>query len=274
MTPRISSNYRVYTTEFDTEVSAQELLSDLVVASAPSTWGTDEIEGIERAVAAPHLGKRPLVTLLVDHSGSMKGIPAHWTALALRRAGSMLERSGIPFEILGFTTVNWHGGKARKKWLAAWRPPFPGRLCDLLHIVYQNAETPNTTWKRSLELLTIPSVLKENIDGEALLWASHRAADFRPTFWLCIVVSDGVPIDDSTLEANAIEGSAEISPILSDHLAAVIAALDVVPNVQVAGFGIGCEVGDYYDEHDHAIVETAHTGKLADFVSRLVSEGA
>lgn len=263
--------YKAYTTAFDTEVSASELFDSLTNVPLTHNSQTDDGAPVKSIVAAPHFGARPLVTLLVDHSGSMKGVASQWTVAAIRRLGGILEKSGIAFEILGYTTVSWHGGQSRKKWIRDGMPIMPGRICDLLHIVYRDASTPSPTWARDLEILNRPEVLKENIDGEALLWAHERSRAFAPDFWLCIVISDGAPVDDATLLANEHMTATPFS-ILQDHLIDVIAALDAELNTQIAGFGVTYDVSQYYEDSDCVYMDIeASDDRLSQFVSRLLT---
>jgi cobaltochelatase CobT len=143
------------------------------------------------------------VTLLLDNSGSMRGRPIMVAAMCADILGRTLERVGVKTEILGFTTRAWKGGQAREKWLAAGKPPQPGRLNDLRHIVYKAADEPWRRAKRNLGLMMREGLLKENIDGEALTWAHNRLIARTEQRKILMVISDGAPVDDSTLSVNA-----------------------------------------------------------------------
>lgn len=179
------------------------------------------------------------VTLLIDNSGSMRGRPITVAALTTDILARTLERCGLKVEILGFTTATWKGGQSRQKWMSADRPEHPGRLNDLRHIIYKNADTP---WRRSrlnLGLMLKEGVLKENIDGEALQWAAKRLSQRPEERKILMVISDGAPVDDSTLSANA-------SDILEAHLCTVIDRLENHSRISLLAIGIGHDVSRYY----------------------------
>ncbi len=179
------------------------------------------------------------VTLLVDNSGSMRGRPIVTAAACAYVAAQVIERAGAAVEVLGFTTADWRGGRSRKAWIAAGSPPTPGRLNDLLHIVYKNARTPLRRSKLPLALMVKDSLLKENIDGEALLFASRRLQRQVADRKILLVISDGAPADDSTLSTN--------HPLLLDkHLRAVVQHLENKTNITPAAIGIGHDVSRYY----------------------------
>lgn len=146
----------------------------------------------------------------------------------------------IPFDVLGYTTASWHGGESRKAWFKAGRPPYPGRVCDLLHIIYRDGvtEKQNHRWRDGLQILLHDTALKENIDGEALLWAWERASAFAPTTWVCLVISDGAPVDDTTLILNGPD-------ILHEHLQEVSRAIQN-SGAQIGGIGLEFDVSRYY----------------------------
>ena len=143
-----------------------------------------------------------VVTLLIDNSGSMRGRPITVAAMSADILARTLERCGVKVEILGFTTRAWKGGQARERWIAAGKPPNPGRLNDLRHIVYKPADAPWRRARRSLGLMLREGILKENIDGEALLWAHDRLLARPEQRRILMVISDGAPVDDSTLSVN------------------------------------------------------------------------
>ncbi len=150
-----------------------------------------------------------------------------------------LERCGVKVEILGFTTTAWKGGKSRERWLAAGRPPVPGRLNDLRHIVYKSADAPWRRARRALGLMLRDGLLKENIDGEALLWAHARLLRRTEQRRILMVISDGVPVDDSTLAANP-------GNCLEQHLRDVIEYIEQRSPVELVAIGIGHDVSRFY----------------------------
>jgi cobaltochelatase CobT len=180
-----------------------------------------------------------VVTLLLDNSGSMRGRPIMVAACCADILARTLERCGVKVEILGFTTRAWKGGQAREQWLAAGKPPAPGRLNDLRHIIYKTADAPWRRAKRSLALMMREGLLKENIDGEALAWA-HRRLMARPEQRrILMMISDGAPVDDSTLSVNS--GS-----YLEQHLRQVIEEIETRSPVELLAIGIGHDVTRYY----------------------------
>ncbi|HEV2567742.1 cobaltochelatase subunit CobT [Sphingomonas sp.] len=183
--------------------------------------------------------KDTVVTLLLDNSGSMRGRPISIAAISADIMARTLERVGVKTEILGFTTRAWKGGQAREDWLAQGRPPQPGRLNDLRHIVYKRADEPWRRARKSLGLMMREGLLKENIDGEALLWAHNRLIGRAEERKILMVISDGAPVDDSTLSVNS--GS-----YLEKHLRQVIAWIENRSPVELVAIGIGHDVTRYY----------------------------
>jgi cobaltochelatase CobT len=180
-----------------------------------------------------------VVTLLIDNSGSMRGRPISIAAISADILARTLERVGVKTEILGFTTRAWKGGQAREKWLAEGRPAQPGRLNDIRHIVYKQADEPWRRAKKSLGLMMREGLLKENIDGEALLWAHQRMIGRPEERKILMVISDGAPVDDSTLSVNS--GS-----YLERHLRQVIGWIESRSSVELVAIGIGHDVTRYY----------------------------
>jgi len=180
-----------------------------------------------------------VVTLLLDNSGSMRGRPIMVAACCADILARTLERCGVKVEILGFTTRAWKGGQAREAWLAAGKPGNPGRLNDLRHIVYKSADAPWRRAKRSLALMMREGLLKENIDGEALAWAHKRLLGRPERRRILMMISDGAPVDDSTLSVNT--GS-----YLEQHLRQVIDEIENRSPVQLLAIGIGHDVTRYY----------------------------
>ncbi|SFA80129.1 cobaltochelatase CobT subunit [Poseidonocella pacifica] len=181
-----------------------------------------------------------VVTLLLDNSGSMRGRPISIAAICADVLARTLERCSVKVEILGFTTRAWKGGQAREKWLAEGRPQQPGRLNDLRHIIYKSADAPWRRTRDNLGLMMKEGLLKENIDGEALEWA-HRRMQHRPEARkILMVISDGAPVDDSTLSVNP-------ASYLEKHLRDVIAMVERKRMVELAAIGIGHDVTRYYN---------------------------
>jgi cobaltochelatase CobT len=183
--------------------------------------------------------KDTVVTLLLDNSGSMRGRPIMVAALCADILARTLERCGVKVEILGFTTRAWKGGRSKEAWLAAGRPPQPGRLNDLRHVVYKSADAPWRRTRRNLGLMMREGLLKENIDGEALLWAHERLLGRQEQRRILMVISDGAPVDDSTLSANP-------GNYLERHLRNVIGWIETRSPVELIAIGIGHDVTRYY----------------------------
>ncbi len=307
--------YRVFTTEFDEVVVAEELatpeelnrlrmqldkqvgplqgvvgrlanrLQRLLLAQQSRAWEFDLEEGMLDAARLARVVVDPLqplsfkqekesdfrdtvVTLLIDNSGSMRGRPITIAAICTDILARTLERCGVKVEILGFTTREWKGGRARKKWLAENRPPNPGRLNDLRHIVYKPADVPYRRGRRSIGLMLREGLLKENIDGEALLWAHQRLLARPEQRRILMVISDGAPVDDSTLTVND-------TAYLERHLKEVIADIEARSPVELVAIGIGHDVTRYYRRaltiHDVEGLGQAMMEKLAELFAE---EGA
>ena len=180
-----------------------------------------------------------VVSLLIDNSGSMRGRPITIAAAAADILARTLERCGVKVEILGFTTRAWKGGKAREEWQSAGKPAYPGRLNDLRHIIYKSADAPMRRARKALGLMLREGLLKENIDGEALLWAHNRLIARHEDRRILMVISDGAPVDDSTLSVNP-------GNYLERHLREVITYIENRSPVQLLAIGIGHDVTRYY----------------------------
>lgn len=180
-----------------------------------------------------------VVSILIDNSGSMRGRPIAIAALCADILSRTLERCGVKVEILGFTTRTWKGGKSRDLWIEQGRSPFPGRLNDLRHIIYKSADTPLRRSRKNLGLMLKEGILKENIDGEALVWAHNRLARRQEQRKILMVISDGAPVDDSTLSVNP-------ANVLETDLRNVIAWVENVKQVELTAIGIGHDVTRYY----------------------------
>jgi cobaltochelatase CobT len=227
-----------------------------LMAQQNRAWDFDQEEGLldaarlARVVVSPGHSlsykiereqefKDTVVTLLIDNSGSMRGRPISIAAISADILARTLERCGVKVEILGFTTRAWKGGQGREKWLAEGKPPQPGRLNDLRHIIYKKADEPMRRARKSLGLMMREGLLKENIDGEALLWAHTRLLARTEDRRILMVISDGAPVDDSTLSVNN-------AGYLETHLRKVIDWIEKQSPVQLVAIGIGHDVTRYY----------------------------
>ena len=201
------------------------------------------------------------VSLLIDNSGSMRGKPIMIAALTTDMIAATLEKCKIKVEILGFTTKAWKGGKTREEWLKNGKDKNPGRLNDLRHIIYKSADENSRKSKVNLGLMLKEGLLKENIDGEALIWASSRLNKRPESRKILIVISDGAPVDDSTLSVNE-------SNYLEKHLKSTIIAIQDKTNIELLAIGIGHDVKQYYDKaitiHDVEELGGAIFNKLED----------
>jgi cobaltochelatase CobT len=279
-------DYKVFTREFDEEVSAAELcdeaeldrlrafldkqlnnLSGVVgrlanrlqrrlLAKQNRSWEFDIEEGYLDAARLVRIVIDPLqplsfkrekdtnfrdtvVSLVIDNSGSMRGRPITVAATCADILARTLERCGVKVEVLGFTTKAWKGGQAREKWLHGGKPATPGRLNDLRHIIYKAADQPLRRARRNLGLMMREGLLKENIDGEALLWAHSRLIGRPEQRKILMMISDGAPVDDSTLSVNP-------GNYLERHLRAVIEMIEDRSPVELIAIGIGHDVTRYY----------------------------
>ena len=185
--------------------------------------------------------KDTVVSLLIDNSGSMRGRPITVAALCSDILAKTLERCLIKTEILGFTTKAWKGGSSREKWIKEGKPSNPGRLNDLRHIVYKSADSPSRRSKQNLGLLLREGILKENIDGEALVWANNRLKNRQEKRKILIVISDGAPVDDSTLSVNP-------GNYLERNLRDVINQIESKKEIELVAIGIGHDVSRYYSK--------------------------
>ena len=227
-----------------------------LMAQQSRSWDFDQDEGMLDAARLARVVVNPtqslsykieretdfrdtVVTLLIDNSGSMRGRPIGIAAISADILARTLERCGVKTEILGFTTRAWKGGQSRETWLAAGRPPQPGRLNDIRHIVYKKADEPWRRARNNLGLMMREGLLKENIDGEALLWAHNRLIARPEDRRILMVISDGAPVDDSTLSVNS--GS-----YLERHLRQVIGWIEGKSPVELVAIGIGHDVTRYY----------------------------
>jgi cobaltochelatase CobT len=206
-----------------------------------------------------------VVTLLIDNSGSMRGRPITVAAMSADILARTLERCGVKVEILGFTTRAWKGGQSRERWIAAGKPPNPGRLNDLRHIIYKPADAPWRRGRRALGLMLREGILKENIDGEALVWAHTRLLARTEQRRILMVISDGAPVDDSTLSVNP-------GNYLERHLREVITMIERTSPVQLVAIGIGHDVTRYYRRAVTIVDAEQLGGTMLDKLSELFDE--
>ena len=231
-------------------------LQRLLMAQQNRSWDFDLEEGLLDAARLPRIITDPMhplsfkqekdmtfrdtvVTLLLDNSGSMRGRPIMVAAMCADILARTLERCAVKVEILGFTTRAWKGGQSREKWIADGKPPHPGRLNDLRHIIYKAADEPWRRARKNLGLMMREGLLKENIDGEALMWAHNRLIARPEQRKILMVISDGAPVDDSTLSVNA-------GNYLERHLRHVIDDIEEKSDVELSAIGIGHDVTRYY----------------------------
>ncbi|MDR3494577.1 MAG: cobaltochelatase subunit CobT [Ancalomicrobiaceae bacterium] len=208
-----------------------------------------------------------VVTLLIDNSGSMRGRPITVAATSADILARTLERCGVKVEILGFTTRAWKGGQSREAWLAAGKPPTPGRLNDLRHIIYKAADAPWRRARRNLGLMMREGLLKENIDGEALDWAHRRLLSRPESRRILMMISDGAPVDDSTLSVNS--GS-----YLERHLRWVIEDIETRSPIELIAIGIGHDVTRYYRRAVTIVDAEELAGAMTDQLADLFDEEA
>ena len=185
--------------------------------------------------------KDTIVTLLIDNSGSMRGRPITIAALCADILSRTLERCSVKVEVLGFTTKNWKGGQSREEWNKNNKPKNPGRLNDLRHIIYKSADTQWRQAKKNLGLMLKEGLLKENIDGEAISWAYNRIKKRKEERKILMVISDGAPVDDSTLSANS-------GDFLEKHLKNIVQFIENKNEVEILAIGIGHDVSRYYNK--------------------------
>ena len=246
-------------------VGFQDLITKLanklqrqLLAKQNRSWEFDLEEGLldssklPRVIMDPHHSlsfkkekdldfKDTVVTLLIDSSGSMRGRPITIAALCADILSRTLERCSVKVEILGFTTKNWKGGKSREIWNNNNKPINPGRLNDLRHIIYKNADTHWRQSKKNIGLMLKEGLLKENIDGEAILWAFNRLKKRKEERKILMVISDGAPVDDSTLSVNS-------GDFLEKHLKNMVKFIENKTDIEILAIGIGHDVSRYYSK--------------------------
>ncbi len=284
----INLDYKIFTTQFDEIVKAENLenadeanklrknldqqligfqdiitklankLQRQLLAKQNRAWEFDLEEGLldssklPRIIIDPYNSlsfkkekdldfKDTVVTLLIDNSGSMRGRPITIAAICADILSRTLERCSVKVEILGFTTKNWKGGKSRELWTKNSKPKTPGRLNDLRHIIYKGADTHWRQVKNNLGLMLKEGLLKENIDGEAILWAYNRIKKRKEERKILMVISDGAPVDDSTLSVNS-------GDFLEKHLKKIVKFIENKSDIEVLAIGIGHDVSRYYNK--------------------------
>jgi cobaltochelatase CobT len=254
--------YRAYTTKFDREVHSgaiEDVLGPLFhdqQVALDEAWNAlqtgllpwkvqahlmaAESGGRIRQATTDDERRKTVVTLLIDQSGSMRGQKMLFAAAATDVVREHLLTLGLICEVLGFTTSHWRGGRSRERWKWRFRPSNPGRLNDLLHIIYQSADDRRaSTGSHSFRQMLRPDLPKENIDGEAIQWAARRLSDINAPRKLLVVLSDGAPVDDSTLAENG-------DTYLGDHLRSVVEGIAVTGDISIAAMGIGYRTHDFY----------------------------
>lgn len=275
--------YSIFTTAFDVEVTGEALSREL--SSLERKTLNEQVEAFERATEKyrtetslnslahidavlmrdPNIGETTVVSLVVDHSGSLKGQRAIIACLAVQMVADFLSRLGVRYEILGFTTAAWKGGKARQLWNQKGRPRNPGRLNDLLHILYRETSNTNPGAPWSVYNMLRSDILKENIDGEAVFWAAERLKNLDAEHNVVIVISDGAPVDDSTLNENRPD-------FLWRHLEAVVSDLKATPRFRIAAIGIDHDVGGLYPSALRVDRLAEVPAELPDYLGELFSE--
>ena len=208
-----------------------------------------------------------VVTLLIDNSGSMRGRPITVAAICADILARTLERCGVKVEILGFTTRAWKGGQSREEWLQSGKPPNPGRLNDLRHIVYKAADAPWRRARKNLGLMMREGLLKENIDGEALTGRISACSARPEQRRILMVISDGAPVDDSTLSVNA-------GNYLERHLRQVIDEIETRSPVELIAIGIGHDVTRYYRRAVTIVDAEELGGAMTEKLAELFEENA
>ena len=266
-------------------VSFQDLITKLanklqrqLLAKQNRSWEFDLEEGLLDSSKLPRIIMDPynslsfkkekeldfkdtIVTLLIDNSGSMRGRPITIAALCADILSRTLERCSVKVEILGFTTKNWKGGKSREEWNKNNKPKNPGRLNDLRHIIYKSADTHWRLSKKNIGLMLKEGLLKENIDGEAITWAYNRLKKRKEERKILMVISDGAPVDDSTLSVNS-------GDFLEKHLKKMVKFIEDKSDIEILAIGIGHDVSRYYNK----AIKIADVQELGDvMISQLSS---
>ncbi|WP_349321064.1 cobaltochelatase CobT-related protein [Asticcacaulis sp. MM231] len=285
--------YTPYTQMFDREVGAKDLdgaigpLSHAAKLALEEAWvhfetglagwkTRTQIAALDRtAVIRSHVPVNILedccFSLLIDQSGSMRGQNMLLAAAAADCIQDFVRNLGCTVEVLGFTTTTWKGGLSRRKWFRHGRAPTPGRLCDLLHIIYMDANSPGKgTGSWAFRPMLRPDLPKENVDGEAVQWATDRLKRLKQNRKFLIIISDGAPVDDSTLMENDLD-------YLSRHLRSVVGEIEAKGEIRLSAIGIGHDVTSYYSDglvvHSPDELGSALIGKVADLVISAADPG-
>lgn len=269
------SVYRIFTPWFDREVRADELNAVLgplpaeMLEEQDASWAMvrDALVVPATRRVKPRRAGATVVTLLLDQSGSMRGRPMALAAAAIARTVRLLSDGGVRVEVLGFTTASWQGGRPRRLWKWLLRPRRPGRLCELLHVVYRDADaTAPDLSEANLRAMLRPDLPKENIDGEALLWAADRLLVREAARRILVVISDGSPVDDSSQRANG--------PLFLDvHLRDVIAAIAADGRIELAALGVGYDVSGWYPRSSKINTPADLQKGLTDFLAERIAAG-
>lgn len=273
--------YHAFTTAFDKEIPA-DLLGELLgalktedAATLDDGWRrvladrqlpetvVEASDRILRACSAQDLAGT-VVTLLLDHSGSMRGEKILHVGSAVDRIQRLLTGLGIKVEVLGFTTSTWHGGKSRFEWIRRGRPADPGRLCDLLHIVHRDGDDARPLADDELRRMLRPDLLKENVDGEALTWAARRIRQRPERRRILVVISDGASVDDATLAVNPPD-------YLVKHLEQVIADIIASDDIVFTAVGVGDDIWPFYPYGAKAEDPARLTGEMLGLLERLLT---
>lgn len=253
----LSDDYWIFDTSYDEEVTSKKLMDErnrLAPGSGHLAYQTQtailEAVAAERAALQAHttleaeklrddigeMEERISLSILIDHSGSMRDDKVQMAMVIAGCASQLALKLNLPFEVLGFTTVEWRGDPVRGLWINRGSPESPGRLCALRHIVYSDFKTKRLP---DLRAMFLPDILKENVDGEAILWAAERARKTDTKQHLIVVVSDGAPVDDSTLARNNLD-------FLWDHLVSVMAEMATDESFSIVGVGLDHNVQRIY----------------------------
>jgi cobaltochelatase CobT len=267
--------YKIYTTEYDEIVRPTDLVDlNQLTNLAEGFHKLCPVEDLEPLKERLDKLKAPVVptaiTILIDNSGSMRGRPILAAVGVAAIIGSYLDRLGVPNEILGFTTARWKGGSSREQWILDGKAErSPGRLNDLRHIIYKSFDEKISDVRHNLALMLMPGMLKENIDGEAVQWACTRLRGHPTERRKLLVLSDGAPVDDSTLsfldsnrEDVIVHGEVEKQSILTEHLTEVLTAIRKKGDIEIDAIGINHDVSRFYGVGD-LIREPEELGPVA-----------
>jgi cobaltochelatase CobT len=281
-----NGTYRAFTTEFDVIIPSTKLNAVLGPMTSTDRVTVDQAWHdlqtgllpwrtrlhLHAVNAAKHIRDRLsadqrgdiVVSLLFDQSGSMRGQKMLFAAATAEVAQEFIETLGIACEVLGFTTSRWKGGRSRIKWIRRFCPPQPGRLNDLMHIIYRSADDGRArTGGPAYNVMLRPDLPKENLDGEAIIWAAERLRKLPQQCKLLIILSDGAPVDDSTLLENG-------PNYLADHLRDVVEGIVTAGDLTIAAMGIGYGTHDFYPARDHVEAPDDLGTALISFLEKLL----